>query len=233
MRCRELLSVSGRILLGCGDHEGVDVMSSGETRLELRTRAVGPWQTNTYMLACPETGKSVLVDPAAEPEALLAMLCDSEPVGILITHAHPDHIGALADVREELGVPVLAHQSARGLKADRWLRDTDVVMVGNHRLWVRHTPGHTDDMSCYGIEHDNRVIVGDAIFEGGPGHTSSPEAFQTTLRTLREVILAWPDGTVCYPGHGSPFCLGDKRAAIEDFLSKDHGSFFGDATWEM
>jgi hydroxyacylglutathione hydrolase len=209
------------------------MMSSGETRLELSTRAVGPWQTNTYVLVCPDTGNSVLVDPAAEPEALLAMLCDSEPVGILITHAHPDHIGALADVREELGVPVMAHQSARSLRADRWLSDADVVMVGHHRLWVRHTPGHTDDMSCYGIEHDNRVVVGDAIFEGGPGHTSSPKAFQTTLRTLRDVILAWPDETVCYPGHGSPFRLGDKRAAMEAFLSKDHGSFFGDATWEM
>jgi glyoxylase-like metal-dependent hydrolase (beta-lactamase superfamily II) len=80
---------------------------------------------------------------------------------------------------------------------------------------------------------DNRIIVGDTIFEGGPGHTSSPKAFQTTLRTLRNIILTWPDETVCYPGHGASFRLGDKRAAIEAFLSKDHGALFGDATWEM
>jgi hydroxyacylglutathione hydrolase len=75
--------------------------------------------------------------------------------------------------------------------------------------------------------------VGDAIFEGCPGHTSSAEAFQTILRTLRDIILAWPDDTECYPGHGPAFRLGDKRAVIEAFLSRDHGSFFGDATWEM
>ena len=53
---------------------------------------------------------------------------------------------------------------------------------------------------------------------------------QTTLRTLRDVILAWPDETICYPGHGPSFRMGDKRPAIEGFLAKDHGPFFGDAT---
>jgi hydroxyacylglutathione hydrolase len=208
-------------------------MSTEAARLEVRTKAVGLWETNTYVLVCPDTGESVLVDPAAEPGTLLAMLADSEPVGILITHAHPDHIGALAEVWAELGVPVLAHQAARGIKADRWLDDGDIVELGEHSLKVWHTPGHTEDQVCYAVEDDHRVIVGDAIFEGGPGHTSSPEAFQTTLRTLRDVVLRWPDDTVCYPGHGPSFRLGDKRAAIEAFLAKDHGPFFGDATWEM
>jgi hydroxyacylglutathione hydrolase len=194
---------------------------------------VGPWETNTYVLVCPDTGRSVLVDPAGEPETLLAMLGDTEPVGILITHAHADHIGALAEVRAELSVPVLAHQTARSIEADRWLEDGDIVELGEHSLRVWHTPGHTDDQVCYAVENDHRVIVGDAIFEGGPGHTSSAEAFQTTLRTLRDVILAWPDETICYPGHGPSFRMGDKRPAIEAFLAKDHGDFFGDATWGM
>lgn len=59
------------------------------------------------------------------------------------------------------------------------------------------------------------------------------EGFQTTLRTLREVVLRWHDETVCYPGHGAAFRLGDRRGDIEAFLRKDHGAFFGDATWEM
>jgi hydroxyacylglutathione hydrolase len=50
---------------------------------------------------------------------------------------------------------------------------------------------------------------------------------------LREMVLPWPDDAVCYPGHGPHFCLGDRRAAIEAFLGKDHGEFFGDATWDM
>jgi glyoxylase-like metal-dependent hydrolase (beta-lactamase superfamily II) len=86
---------------------------------------------------------------------------------------------------------------------------------------------------CYAVEQDDRILVGDEIFDGGPGKTWSPEDFQTTLDTLRRVIAAWPDETRCYPGHGGPFCLGDIRGAVEAFVSRDHGRFSGDATWEM
>lgn len=205
--------------------------------MELRARPVGPWQTNAYVLICPTTRQSVLIDPAAEAETLLEMLADSEPIAILLTHTHFDHLSALDDMRSKLQVPVMAHPGSlateRALHADRWLNHGDLVHVGQHTLEVYHTPGHVDDMICFAIADDPRVIVGDAVFEGGPGHTSSAEAFRITLHTLRNVVLAWPDDTVCYPGHGPHFRLGDRRADIEAFLAKDHGGFSGDATWDM
>lgn len=208
------------------------------SQLKLETRQVGPWGMNTYALICPETNQSVLIDPGDDPEILQEMLGDSQPVAILLTHTHVDHIGALPEMRQALGVPVLGNDGphepgGKDIEADRWLHDGDTVQVGAHTLRAVYAPGHIGDQICFVLQDDQRVIVGDTIFDGGPGRTWLAEGFKTTLVTLRQVVLPWPDDTVCYPGHGPHFRLGDRRAQIEAFLAKDHGAFFGDATWEM
>jgi hydroxyacylglutathione hydrolase len=203
----------------------------------LRQAVVGPWGLNAYALICPNTRESLLIDPGADPPALQLLLDESKPKGIIITHGHPDHIGTLDHMRRLLQVPVMAHAcenpDENSVQADIGLEDGERIPLGTFMLRVYHAPGHTPDQICLGVEGDHRRIVGDTIFEGGPGKTWSPEDFRQTLRTLRQVVMPWPDETICYPGHGPCFCLGDQRRIIETFLDKDHGSFFGDAEWDM
>ena len=201
--------------------------------LQLHHRQVGPWPMNTYSLICPTTGASVLFDPGADPDILESMVADSKPTAILLTHSHSDHVGALAEMRRRLGVPLLTHEraAAHGIQSDQTLVHGDTVQVGHHRLRVYYTPGHIDDQICFVLEDDTRIIVGDTIFAGGPGRTKSVEDFQTTLNTLRTVVLQWPDESICYPGHGPSFRLGDIRAGVQAFVEKDHGAFYGDAEW--
>jgi glyoxylase-like metal-dependent hydrolase (beta-lactamase superfamily II) len=167
----------------------------------------------------------------------MEMLADSEPVAILLTHTHPDHVGALDEMRRRLAVPLLAHPGpqfeATSLDANQTIDTGDTITVGEHFLQVFHAPGHIADQVCFVLQDDVRVIVGDTIFDGGPGKTWSSEGFHTTLKTLSGLVLRWPDEMICYPGHGPHFRLGDRRTEIEAFLAKDHGDFFGDATWDM
>jgi glyoxylase-like metal-dependent hydrolase (beta-lactamase superfamily II) len=204
--------------------------------IEVRARAVGPWPMNAYALVDVASGDSALVDPGADPAALLDLLAGTTPQAILLTHSHPDHVGALGELRARLGVPLYAHPGPHfqglPLTADHELRDGDRLAIGALRLRAYAAPGHIDDMICFEAEGADAIIVGDTIFAGGPGRTWSAEAFQTTLHTLREVVLQWPDAAICYPGHGPSFRLGDLRPKIAAFIARPHpAGFFGDAVW--
>ena len=147
------------------------------TQLNLQTRQVGPWGMNTYALICPETNQSVLIDPGDDPDTLQEMLGDSQPIAILLTHTHIDHIGALDEMRQLLNVPVVGNDGpheplGKDVGLDQVLRDGDSFTVGQHTLRIYYAPGHIGDQICFAIEDDNRIVVGDTIFEGGPGRTA-------------------------------------------------------------
>jgi glyoxylase-like metal-dependent hydrolase (beta-lactamase superfamily II) len=180
------------------------------------------------------TKEIAIVDPGADAEAILEMVGESAVRCILLTHSHPDHIGALEAVRLATGVPVGLHPADTELLDLRDgfpLLDAMEVEVGQGRVTVVHTPGHTPGSVCLRLNH--QAIVGDAIFPGGPGHTVSPEALAQSLASLGRTVFTWPDETELYPGHGEHTTVGAERAAFERFVAADHPpGLCGDVTWQ-
>ncbi len=197
-------------------------------RLEL-----GPFGTNAYIVGCPATQESVLVDAPAEPKVIIDRLGNSTLKYILLTHNHIDHIGALDQLRAELEVPLAAHSAdAGGLRppAEVLLRDGDTIRLGGLKFTVLHTPGHTPGSLCFKV--GQYLMSGDTIFPGGPGKTGSPDDFRQIVKSIAEKIFVLPDETQIYPGHGDSTVLKKAKDEFAVFTSKSHaGDLHGDVLW--
>ena len=202
--------------------------------IKLITQAVGPWPMNTYIVIDEEKSNSAIVDPGADPDTILTLAKGTNIEAILITHGHPDHIGALAEVKAATQAPVYMNPLEAqkfDLDFDLSLEDGQIITLGNSRLKAIHTPGHTPGMTSLDLA-DGRILVGDTIFVGGPGKTWSEEDFATTMRTMQQIVFAWPDDTRFYPGHGPSGVIGQERPAFEAFLARGWSpNLFGDVTW--
>ena len=203
-------------------------------RVKLLTKEVGPWPMNTYAVVCEESQTSAIIDPGEDAEDILAMVEGTKVEKILLTHGHPDHVGALEEIKKATGAPVYLHPADGEMFDIAYnvsLERLKSIKVGKHRLRIFHTPGHTPGQTCFNIG-GKRVVVGDTLFVNGPGHTETPEDFTTTIETIQKVIFAWPDETEFYPGHGPSGKLGDERPAIEAFIEKGWPpDLHGDVTW--
>lgn len=190
---------------------------------------------NGYVVTCEESGTSAIVDPGAEPEAFLEALSGTRVSKIILTHAHPDHIGALAEVKNATKAPVFLHPAERekfGLDYDVSMHGGDNLRIGECKVWTIHTPGHTPGMISVDIG-ENRIIVGDTLFVNGPGRTWSARDFETTMRTMQNIVFRWPDATRFYPGHGESATIGEERPRFEEFVARGWAAGTqGDVSWE-
>jgi len=202
--------------------------------LQLSLLTLGPYETNTYILTCRQTGTSVIVDAPGNTDRILKGLEGTRPALILITHNHLDHTGELRELASALQVPVAAHPADAAelpVPTDQSLQDGDIIAVGALHLTALHTPGHTPGSLCFLT--DRFLIAGDTLFPGGPGHTRSPETFRQILASITQKLLVLPDDTLIYPGHGEGMILGKERSAIQRFLTRPVSpNLCGDVLWE-
>ena len=201
--------------------------------IQIEKYELGPFGTNTYIVTCPKTSMSAVVDAPGEADKILERLKGTNPKCILMTHNHMDHVGALLDLKSKLSIPVAVHSADAvnlPLKPDKNLSDGEVVSIGDIQITVLHTPGHTPGSLCFLT--DNYLIAGDTIFPGGPGKTWSPAAFKQIVGSLMSKIFVLPDETEVYPGHGSATTLKKEKKNFEIFVTKSHDpKLCGDVEW--
>ena len=204
----------------------------------------GRARSNAYVFA-PDPDRAVLIDPGVGAAPRVARFVHDgglRPVGILLTHGHPDHTWTSRELSERYGVPVFLHRAdwrwlddpatgghvplvrLAGLAVGRLrrvrparLQEADgSVEVAGVAFRVLHTPGHTAGSSCF-IAGDI-CFVGDTAFAGGVGHTVYPGGRGEALRrSIGDGLLGLSDEVRLLPGHGPETTMARERAGYERF----------------
>jgi glyoxylase-like metal-dependent hydrolase (beta-lactamase superfamily II) len=198
------------------------------THLMITKASVGPMDNNAYLLTCRDTGESVLIDAAAEPDTLLALIGDNGIRRVVTTHRHQDHWSALADIVKATGAETIAGaDDVEGIPVhtDRAVSDGDVIRVGSCRLEVIHLVGHTP--GSIALLYDDPVgaphlFTGDSLFPGGVGNTrGNADDFASLIRDVETKIFdRLPDETWVYPGHGDDTTLGKERPHLGEWRER-------------
>ncbi len=181
------------------------------------------------------TGEAVVIDGGADIDLVMHRLeiLGLRATRLLYTHAHIDHIGASADLRERTEAPTALHpgdlplsrtlaQQAilLGLKSgpeaifDDDIFDGDELRLGTARITALHTPGHTPGSMSFALEADGarRILTGDTLFAGAVGRWDlGGTCLGDIVTSIRTKLLPYPDDTIIVPGHGAFSTIGVER----------------------
>lgn len=192
---------------------------------------VGLLQTNCYIVGCEDTKEGAIIDPGGDAKRILA---EVERLGLRIkyiinTHGHFDHILANKEVVKATEAPLAIHCADAPMltkgggafffgiigkaspPADIMLDESQVLTMGKIELKVLHTPGHSPGSICLYNEEEGVLFDGDVLFNMGIGRTDLPGGNYSVLMDSIQRLLALPDETTVYPGHGPPTTIGQER----------------------
>jgi glyoxylase-like metal-dependent hydrolase (beta-lactamase superfamily II) len=189
--------------------------------MEIEQMKVGFMDVFCYIVACPNTNESLVIDPAGDEERIVSRIKerDLNLLYIVNTHGHPDHSCGNAKMKELTGAKIIMHglddqmfNSPQGQEmakqwgftpsppADITVDDGDKIEAGDVSLEVIHTPGHSPGGIC--LLGDGNLFTGDTLFVGGIGRTDLPGAsYGAFMKSIKDRLLILPGNTIVWPGH--------------------------------
>lgn len=200
---------------------------------------MGPLENNVYILSDGES--AIVVDPCMDADAIIGSLGDLKLEAIVITHAHWDHTGAAAELREMTGAPVIASavdaplveepcalgtsRTACPCVVDKKVAKGDVIAVDKMQWKVIETPGHSKGSIClfcipqFGSDPEGLAVLvsGDTLFAGTTGRTDFEGGSIEDMAVSMKRLAALPDDTVVLPGHGALTTVGNERRTFARF----------------
>ena len=193
---------------------------------------VGPVAENTYVFRADEGDAALIVDPGDEAERILGAVEELgvKVEGILLTHTHFDHVGALAPVAKATGAPVWCPEIEAEViadinsyvpwpgfgpfedyEADHLLNGGERLELAGFEIHVIHTPGHSPGHVTFSIPAEAAVFSGDVLFQGSIGRVDLPggdPTGRTLMESIGKLIDTHPAETRVYPGHMGQTTLG-------------------------
>lgn len=203
----------------------------------IESAAAPPFMKNGFVVSCDRTRQAIYIDPGDEVQELLAYIerAQLEVTGILLTHAHVDHVSGVAAAKRALGATVWLHPDdtfiySRAVEqgqmfgyhleqpppVDRYYELPGPITFGDYDVFVHHTPGHCPGNVCLQVgrrgEFGMDLFVGDTLFAGSIGRTDLPGGnYEVLMRAITEVLLPFGDDARVRPGHGPDTTIGRER----------------------
>ena len=190
--------------------------------MELLIKPTGPLQANCYLLYDKEGGEAVIIDPGYNGKEFIEILNEKnlKLKYIILTHGHGDHIGGVAELLSTLKTELLIHKDDEEMLTDKiksgtviigypdvnvsatvFINDGDELSLGEEKLNIIHTPGHTK--GGISILAGKKLFVGDTLFNGSVGRTDFPGgSFEELKNSIQNKLFTLSEDVVVYPGHG-------------------------------
>lgn len=193
----------------------------------------GPYANNAFILVDRATQQSAIIDAVPEIEQILAATADTTLRMVLFTHSHPDHIASFDALRAAVDVPFYMHADAPWAdheRIDEHLAGGESIPLGDTTITAIHTPGHTPGSTCYYAAP--YLVVGDTLFPGGPGHSTSNAGLLQMVASITERIYTLPGETLTFNGHGDDCTIAASQAEYAAFAAREHSpDLHGDVLW--